>query len=574
MAITAKRMTGLHIERAAQKPGRHGVGDGLMLQVRAPGKASWLWRFQFDGRRRDMGLGPWPEVPLTKARERLFAAKQVLAEGRDPLAVRATVSRPTDAPFDEMAAAYIDSHRPGWKAKADAAWRATLGTYASPVIGMLACRDVTTDHVLSILKPIWSVKNATAVKLRRRIEAVLDFAKARGMRDGENVARWRGHLVLMLPKPARVHTTTHRAAVPHQKLPAVISKLAKARGISALAVRFAALTAQRATAVSHATWAEIDLRTATWTVPVKAANKLKALITEDTLNIEQKYFDMIYQANQLHLIIATNEKHAVLAGRDSRRPFVMQANKDHANDHVYFRLIRREMKAGGYEALLWDLLTMDLAGFNVRDIPVTAALVGQRALSAASHEKWWEAVLHRGFVLQSERGYEFFFHHWNLAGHTGSRNDHEGEVFLPTRLLAVSYDQWEAKHRVRSRSAGTEAVEWLKEHFRFKADRKHDVVIEEPSVQSRPLIRGRPNGLWLPRLEGARVLFDDKMGRAGGGGERRWDAGLAEEQADLPGVGSGARVPAGPAVVQRLAEEQAEPTNGVEEPPDPTDEAL
>ena len=85
MAITAKRMTGLHIERAAQKPGRHGVGDGLMLQVRAPGKASWLWRFQFDGRRRDMGFGPWPEVPLAKARERLFKAKQVLEEGRDPL---------------------------------------------------------------------------------------------------------------------------------------------------------------------------------------------------------------------------------------------------------------------------------------------------------------------------------------------------------------------------------------------------------------------------------------------------------------------------------------------------------
>jgi integrase len=97
------------------------------------------------------------------------------------------------------------------------------------------------------------------------------------MRDGENVARWRGHLVLMLPKPARVHTTTHRAAVPHQKLPAVIAKLAKARGISALAVRFAALTAQRATAVSHATWVEIDLRTATWTVPVARSKTGRAL---------------------------------------------------------------------------------------------------------------------------------------------------------------------------------------------------------------------------------------------------------------------------------------------------------
>ena len=115
-----------------------------MLQVRAPGKASWLWRFQFGGRRRDMGFGPWPEVPLTKARERLFKAKQVLAEGRDPLDERIVLSRPVDATFDEMAAAYIESHRAGWKAKADQAWRATLGTYASPVIGTLACSDITT----------------------------------------------------------------------------------------------------------------------------------------------------------------------------------------------------------------------------------------------------------------------------------------------------------------------------------------------------------------------------------------------------------------------------------------------
>ena len=97
------------------------------------------------------------------------------------------------------------------------------------------------------------------------------------MRDGENVARWKGHLVLMLAKPARVHVTTHRAAVPYKKLPVVISKLAKARGISALALRFAGLTAQRATAVSHATWAEIDLRTATWTVPVARSKTGRAL---------------------------------------------------------------------------------------------------------------------------------------------------------------------------------------------------------------------------------------------------------------------------------------------------------
>ncbi|MEI6202569.1 MAG: site-specific integrase, partial [Enhydrobacter sp.] len=181
---------------------------------------------------------------------------------------RAAAVRPSDATFDSMAADYIEAHKAGWKAKADAAWRATLGTYASPEIGTLSCRAVTTENILSILRPLWATKNATAVKLRRRIEAVLDFAKARGMREGENVARWKGHLSLTLPKPGRVHSTTHRAAVPHQKLPEVIAKLGETRGISALAVRFAAFTAQRATAVSHAMWAEIDLDNSTWTVPV------------------------------------------------------------------------------------------------------------------------------------------------------------------------------------------------------------------------------------------------------------------------------------------------------------------
>ena len=124
MAITAKRMTGLHIERVAQKPGRHGVGDGLMLQVRAPGKASWLWRFQFDGRRRDMGFGPWPEVPLAKARERFSRPSRCWRRAAIRSTSATVLSRPVDATFDEMAAAYIELHLAGWKAKADQAWRA------------------------------------------------------------------------------------------------------------------------------------------------------------------------------------------------------------------------------------------------------------------------------------------------------------------------------------------------------------------------------------------------------------------------------------------------------------------
>ena len=277
MAITAKRMTGLHVERAAQKVGRHGMGDGLMMQVRAPGRASWVWRFQRAGRRRDMGLGTWPEVSLVMARERLFAAKRALAEGRDPLAERQAVARHADASFDAMAAAYIEAHAAGWKAKAYAAWRMTLKTYASPVIGAKNCRAIVTDDILSVLSPLWTTKNATAVKLRRRLEAVLDFAKARGFSEGDNPARWRGHLALTLPAPSRVHRTTHRAAVPHAELPKVMANLARAEGVAALAVRFAALTAQRATATSHAGWRDINLKAGVWTVPVEHAKTGRAL---------------------------------------------------------------------------------------------------------------------------------------------------------------------------------------------------------------------------------------------------------------------------------------------------------
>lgn len=277
MAVAPRRMTGVHVEKLARTPGRHTLGDGLLMQVRAstrPGqspRAQFLFRFQLRGTRRELGLGPVGPVTLAEARERLFEARRLIARGVDPVAQRHAEAQEAESSvngtFDAVAAAYIEDNKVGWKAKADQAWRMTLASYASPVIGSTQCRDVTPDDIVAILRPIWTEKNATAVKLARRLAVLFDYAKAKGVGGDSNPAQWRSNLALRLPKPSQVHTVEHRAAIPHEELRKVMGKLKNAQGMAAKAVRFAALTAQRATATTNASWSDIDLATKTWTIP-------------------------------------------------------------------------------------------------------------------------------------------------------------------------------------------------------------------------------------------------------------------------------------------------------------------
>lgn len=287
MAVAPRRMTGTHVENLARTPGRHTLGDGLLMQVRAstrpgtPPRAQFLFRYQLRGARRELGLGPVGPVTLAEAKERLFEARRLLARGIDPVAQRHAEAQEVEASangtFDAIAADYIESHKAGWKKKADQAWRTTLSAYASPVIGTTQCRDVTTDDILAILRPIWTEKNATAVKLARRLAVLFDYAKAKGVGGTSNPAVWRSNLALRLPKPALVHTVEHRAAVPHKELRKVMGKLKSAQGMAAKAVRFAALTAQRATATTNASWSDIDLATKTWTIPAEFSKTRRPL---------------------------------------------------------------------------------------------------------------------------------------------------------------------------------------------------------------------------------------------------------------------------------------------------------
>lgn len=247
--------------------GKHEDGGGLRLVVSQTGAKKWVLRFTIDGRRREMGLGSYPDVSLADAREKATGCRNQAKEGIDPIEARALEPEliPT---FTTCAARYIRGHRRGWKnAKHARQWARTLKTYARPVIGKKPVDQISTEDVLEILKPIWNEKTETAKRVQGRIENILDYAAAHKYRDHLNPAQWRGHLDKLLPKPSRVKQVTHHPAMPYTEVPQFMKDLADLKSVSSLALRFLILTATRTSEVLQAKWDEIDLKNAVWTIP-------------------------------------------------------------------------------------------------------------------------------------------------------------------------------------------------------------------------------------------------------------------------------------------------------------------
>ena len=277
-------LTPLTVKNA--KAGRHADGGGLYLLVKEGGARSWVYRFMLRGKSRDLGLGPavgTDAVPLAAARDLAAALRLKVKAGVDPLAERLQAATAATASaqalkiagitFKAVAEAHIATHSDGWRnAKHRQQWSSTLATYVYPVIGELPVADIRTRHILPILEPIWKVKPETASRVRGRIETILDAAKARGYREGENPARWRGHIAQILPARARL-SRGHHKALPYAELPAFIATLRKREATAALALEFAILTAARSGEVIGATWNDVDLIKAVWTIP---ANRMKA----------------------------------------------------------------------------------------------------------------------------------------------------------------------------------------------------------------------------------------------------------------------------------------------------------
>jgi len=266
---TLNRLTARAAE-GAKRPGRYPDGGGLYLRVTAAGTKSWVLRVTRDGKTRESGLGAFPKVTLAKARE-------LAAEVRDRLGRGEIVTRKASVPavtFQQCAERYIEAKRAGWKnAKHAAQWGATLTQYAYPILGALNVADVTLPHVLKILEPIWTTKTETASRLRGRVQSILDYATARGYRTGDNPARWQGHLKELLPAPGKVAKIEHHAALPWQEVGAFMAELRQQAGTGARALELAILTAARSGEVRGATWSEVDLVQAVWTIP---AARMKA----------------------------------------------------------------------------------------------------------------------------------------------------------------------------------------------------------------------------------------------------------------------------------------------------------
>ena len=262
--------------------GIHFVGGvaGLAINVLKSGSRSWILRYQVGGRRRDKGLGGYPDVTLADAKVAARAARALIAQGIDPVEhgrsarSKLIADQASAISFCQAATKYIETHEEGWRNPKHAQqWRNTIETYANPKLGKMLVRDVELPNILAVLEPIWKTKTETASRLRGRIESVLDWSTARGYRAGANPARWKGLLDTLLPAPGKIAKTSHHRALPYAKLSKFMKALAQQDGMGARALEFTILTACRSGEVRGANWDEFDLEAGVWTVP---ATRMKA----------------------------------------------------------------------------------------------------------------------------------------------------------------------------------------------------------------------------------------------------------------------------------------------------------
>lgn len=272
MAKSINRLSALEVKRLA-KPGLHPDGGNLYLCVSPKGAKSWRIIYSKNGKRVELGIGALDTVPLADARIKATEARKLLHDGID-LKHHWSKQRGAgpDRSFGAVAIEHIEAHEPAWKnAKHRQQWRNTLTTYAS-TIWNAPVDQVSVDDVMAILQPIWFTKPETAGRVRGRIECVLDAAKVRGLRSGENPAAWRGNLALLLPNNKK-GPKRHHAAMPFTEVAAFLVRLRALPGLSARALELTILTAARTSEVLQATWLEFDIEAKTWTIP---AERMKA----------------------------------------------------------------------------------------------------------------------------------------------------------------------------------------------------------------------------------------------------------------------------------------------------------
>lgn len=274
MPKKAKELSALHIRRLSE-PGFYAAGGvaGLHMAVQPSGSKSWILRATVGAKRRDIGLGGYPEISLLAARDLAREARQKIREGLDPIEERKAArerlisSQGSSVNFEAAAKCCIASKRHEFTSRHAAQWESTLSMYAFPVMGKILVNDIELSHILRVLEPAWLTKTKTMARVRERIERVLAWAIVHGYRKGDNVARWKGNLDAVLPKPGKVSSVNHYPALPWKDIPAFLPELRKREGIAARALEFLILTATRSGEVRGSAWSEIDMTEKTWTIP-------------------------------------------------------------------------------------------------------------------------------------------------------------------------------------------------------------------------------------------------------------------------------------------------------------------
>lgn len=278
MADTPKATTDKGVKSLLSKGVKndHSAGNGLYLKVSGKGSGSWYFRYKVAGKVKRIGLGAANVVTLKSAKKKAQEQRVLIDKGIDPQEHRESLERQKKAAvitFDMVAADYIATQRESWtNTKHAQQWTNTIATYASPVIGHLPPAEITTEHILELLTPIWNTKKETARRVRNRVELILNAAKARKLREGENVAAWRGHLELLLTKN-KTDDRRHQPALPWPQVGQFFVALNNDLGIGAQALQLTILTALRTSEILGAHWSEFDLIAGVWTVP---AERMKA----------------------------------------------------------------------------------------------------------------------------------------------------------------------------------------------------------------------------------------------------------------------------------------------------------
>lgn len=269
--------------------------DGLLMQITPSGARSWLLRCKVGNRRRHIGLGGYPDVPLAEARERAREARQMIRDGIDPVEQRKAnraalvAAQKRGMTFSEAMEKFLvgkleEFDNPKHKKQ----WRSTLDRYAVPAVGRMLVSDINVSDVQRILEPIWLTKNETATRLRGRVEAVLAWATVAGHRTGDNPARWKNNLDAVLPKPSKVAKVEHHPALNLDDVADWFSDVQSRSGFATRALEFVAMTAARSGEIRGAVWAEFDLDKALWIVPaerMKMRNEHRIPLTREAVEL-------------------------------------------------------------------------------------------------------------------------------------------------------------------------------------------------------------------------------------------------------------------------------------------------